>query len=75
MLELENACAREGYPTMRLPSGAGHDAMAIAEIAEIGMLFVRCTKGISHNPAEAVLADDVEAGARVLYSFITNFGA
>jgi allantoate deiminase len=74
MLALENACAREGFPTMRLPSGAGHDAMAVATIAEIGMLFIRCTKGISHNPAEAVLAEDVEAGARVLYSFIRNFG-
>lgn len=60
---------------MRLPSGAGHDAMAIAAIAEIGMLFIRCTAGISHNPLEAVLAEDVEAGTRVLYNFIRNFGA
>jgi allantoate deiminase len=74
MQQLETACAREGFPTMRLPSGAGHDAMAIAAITEIGMLFIRCTKGISHNPAEAVLAEDVEAGTRVLYSFICNFG-
>lgn len=73
MRELENACAHEGFATMRLPSGAGHDAMAIADIAEIGMLFIRCTRGISHNPAEAVLAEDVEAGARVLYRFIRNF--
>lgn len=73
MRELEGACAHEGYPAMRLPSGAGHDAMAIAKIAEIGMLFIRCTKGISHNPAEAVRADDVEAGARVLYRFIREF--
>ncbi len=73
MLELENACAHEGFPTMRLPSGAGHDAMALAAICEIGMLFIRCTKGISHNPAEAVLAEDVEAGARVLYHFIREF--
>lgn len=73
MHELETACAHEGLATMRLPSGAGHDAMAIADIADIGMLFIRCTKGISHNPAEAVLAEDVEAGARVLYRFIRNF--
>jgi len=73
MRELEAACAHEGFATMRLPSGAGHDAMAIAAIAEIGMIFIRCTKGISHNPAEAVLVDDVEAGARVLYRFIREF--
>jgi hydantoinase/carbamoylase family amidase len=73
MLELENACAHEGFATMRLPSGAGHDAMAVAAIADIGMLFIRCAKGISHNPAEAVLAEDVEAGTRVLNRFIREF--
>ena len=73
MNALESAAANEGVVTMRLPSGAGHDAMAIAAIAKIGMLFVRCTQGISHNPAEAVLADDVELGARVLYRFIRDF--
>jgi allantoate deiminase len=73
MAALETAAVLEDVPTQRLPSGAGHDAMAIAAIAEIGMVFVRCTKGISHNPAEAVRADDVELGARVLYRFIRDF--
>ncbi|MFB2597599.1 allantoate amidohydrolase [Herbiconiux sp. P17] len=44
---------------MSLFSKAGHDAMAVAEIAEIGMLFVRCEGGVSHNPAEHVTEDDV----------------
>ena len=70
---LERAVQNEGLTSMRLPSGAGHDAMAVAAIAEIGMILIRCTHGISHNPAEAVLAEDVEAGARVLYRFIRNF--
>lgn len=42
-----------------LPSGAGHDAIAIAHQWPVSMLFVRCEKGISHNPAEAVDPADV----------------
>ncbi len=48
-----------GDSPMRLFSRAGHDAMAIAAIADIGMLFIRCEGGISHNPRENVLVDDV----------------
>jgi allantoate deiminase len=56
-----------------LPSGAGHDGMAIIDIAPIGMLFVRCAGGISHNPAEAVTLADIATGTRVLARFILNF--
>ena len=44
---------------MLLPSGAGHDAIAIAERWPVGMLFVRCDRGISHHPAESVRETDV----------------
>jgi allantoate deiminase len=37
------------------------------------MIFVRCTEGISHNPAEAIRTEDAETGARVLLNFIRNF--
>ena len=67
------AVAAEGLPVHALPSGAGHDGMAIIAIAPIGMLFVRCKGGISHNPAEAVDVADVGAGARVLLRFIRDF--
>jgi len=60
-------------PVHVLPSGAGHDGMAIISIAPIGMLFIRCKHGISHNPAEAVDVADVDDGARVLLRFIRNF--
>ena len=63
----------EGLPVHVLPSGAGHDGMAIISIAPIGMLFIRCKHGISHNPAEAVDVADVDDGARVLLRFIRNF--
>ena len=57
----------------RLPSGAGHDGMALIDIAPIGMLFVRCEGGISHNPAEAVTLEDVATGLRVFARFILAF--
>lgn len=44
---------------LTLPSGAGHDAIAIAERWPSAMLFVRCKGGISHHPAELVTVDDV----------------
>jgi len=67
------AIAEEGGLVRHLPSGAGHDGMAVVDIAPIGMLFVRCTGGISHNPAEAVTQSDIAAGARVLARFIASF--
>ncbi|WP_120003724.1 allantoate amidohydrolase [Nesterenkonia muleiensis] len=44
---------------MPLFSRAGHDAMAVAEIAPVGMLFTRCHDGISHHPDESITVDDV----------------
>jgi len=67
------AVEAEGLRVHRLPSGAGHDGMALIDVAPIGMLFVRCKAGISHNPAEAVDVADVDAGARVLLRFIRHF--
>jgi beta-ureidopropionase / N-carbamoyl-L-amino-acid hydrolase len=60
------ACRACGIPFLELPSGAGHDAMYLAEIAETGMIFVRCREGISHNPSEFVGPQDITAGAAVL---------
>lgn len=70
---VEAAIAAEGHRVLRLPSGAGHDGMALKGFADIAMIFVRCTRGISHNPAEAITAADAEAGARVLLRFIEDF--
>jgi allantoate deiminase len=75
MEQLERAVAAEGVRVRRLPSGAGHDGMAIKAIADIAMLFVRCERGISHNPAEAITAEDAAIGARTLLRFIENFRA
>lgn len=71
--QLAAAVLAEGYPISELPSGAGHDGMAIAEIADIAMLFVRCRAGLSHHPDEHADRADVAAGARVLLKFIEEF--
>jgi allantoate deiminase len=73
MAQLERAVASEGVRPLRLPSGAGHDGMALKAIADIAMLFVRCKRGISHHPAEAISAEDAGCGARVLHRFIHEF--
>ena len=73
MAQLERAVEREGVRVLRLPSGAGHDGMALKALADIAMLFVRCQGGISHNPAEAISEQDAAIGARVLYRFIHDF--
>jgi allantoate deiminase/N-carbamoyl-L-amino-acid hydrolase len=62
-------------PNVRhLPSGAGHDAMMMSELAEVGMLFVRCGNGgISHNPAETLTVSDAELASQVFTDFILHF--
>ena len=71
--QIAAAIARENLPVRHLPSGAGHDGMAMIAIADIAMLFVRCKGGISHNPAEAISAADVDVATRVFLNFIENF--
>jgi hydantoinase/carbamoylase family amidase len=63
---LADAVAAAGLPVERLPSGAGHDAVVMSEVAPVGMLFVRCAGGISHHPAESVATSDVAAAIDVL---------
>jgi allantoate deiminase len=51
---------------VHLASGAGHDAIALASLCPVGMIFVRCKGGISHNPAESVTEADAGAGFAAL---------
>jgi len=71
--QVAEAVAAEGYSVFELPSGAGHDGMAMIDIADVGMIFVRCRGGISHHPDEHVDVADADAGARVLLRLIENF--
>src|ERR1700743_1042412 len=68
--QLSRAVAAEGFRVFELPSGGGHDGMAMIDIADVGTLFVRCRGGISHHPDEHVDLADADAGARVLLRLI-----
>ncbi len=76
MDQLGAAIERASLPRFDLPSGAGHDAMAMAALTNIAMLFVRCGNGgISHNRLETMTADDAEIAARVMLDFFRNYAA
>jgi hydantoinase/carbamoylase family amidase len=67
---LSQAVADLGLEVAQLPSGAGHDGVAMSSITDIAMLFVRCKGGISHNPAESVTVEDVGVALDVLGKFL-----
>jgi allantoate deiminase len=54
-------------PVPQLPSGAFHDATALADITDIGMIFVRCKEGISHQPEEYADIEDIAMGTELLF--------
>ncbi|RBP02992.1 M20 family metallo-hydrolase [Rossellomorea aquimaris] len=57
-----------GLDSPTLMSGPFHDALFMSYISDYGMIFVRCEKGISHNPLEFAKMDDIEKGVELLYS-------
>jgi acetylornithine deacetylase/succinyl-diaminopimelate desuccinylase-like protein len=63
---LEAAAVEEGATTLRMPSGAGHDAMVLAHHVPAAMLFVPSRGGLSHTPDEFTPPEQCELGARVL---------
>jgi hydantoinase/carbamoylase family amidase len=72
--QLAAAIERCGLAPLRLPSGAGHDAMILAEVTDVGMMFVRCgAGGVSHNPAETVTAEDAALAIQALLDFLRGF--
>jgi allantoate deiminase len=71
--QLSAAVARSGIKPRRLPSGAGHDGLAMVALCPIGMLFVRCAGGVSHDPAEAITAEDADVAVHVLIDFLRHF--
>ena len=67
---LAQAVAAVGVEPLRLASGAGHDAVALAGLAPVAMLFVRCAGGVSHHPDESVAVADVAVALDVLDRFV-----
>jgi allantoate deiminase len=72
---LNGIVKRRQRTSITLPSGAGHDAAAIAAIAPIAMLFVRCKGGISHHPSESVAEKDVRVAIEVMSDFIEDLAS
>jgi N-carbamoyl-L-amino-acid hydrolase len=69
----ERAVAATGTPVLRLPSGAGHDAMKLHEAMPQAMLFMRGDNdGISHNPLEAINAADTQLAVEAFLHFLTQ---
>jgi allantoate deiminase len=70
---LSDAIGRRQISPRLLPSGAGHDAMAMAELCPAGMMFVRCKGGISHSPLESMTEDDCDTAIDVLLDFVRDY--
>jgi N-carbamoyl-L-amino-acid hydrolase len=65
--EMIDASAKAlGYTTRHMPSGAGHDAQAMAQLGPMGMIFIPSIGGISHSPKEYSTPEDCARGAMVL---------
>jgi allantoate deiminase len=69
---LHSAAAQAGFPTRRITSGAGHDAMVLAPVVPSTMLFLRSPGGLSHHPDETVLPHDVEAALATAMEFLAQ---
>ena len=64
---LEDEAKKLGIKTLTLPSGAGHDAMNLIKLANsVGMLFIPCIDGISHNTKEAINFKDAVSATKIL---------
>ena len=72
---VERAARAEGLRTLRLPSGAFHDAQFAAGVCPSAMIFVPCRNGVSHNPAEYSSPEQLAAGTAVLLRTLRDLAA
>ncbi|MEZ4736907.1 MAG: M20/M25/M40 family metallo-hydrolase [Caldilineaceae bacterium] len=69
---IANACQELSLPYLSMPSGAGHDAMNMAALCPIAMIFVPSHKGVSHSPDEYTTPEACVHGARLLLATLLN---
>ncbi len=67
---IEKAAGALGYSSLRMPSGAGHDAVYMAPTGPMGMIFIPCLAGRSHCPEESIDQTQLRDGLQVLYRTI-----
>jgi len=73
--QIEHAIQKAGCEAHRMASGAGHDAMILAEKVPAAMIFLRTPGGISHDPAESVHLDDVAKALECGHHLLTQLAA
>jgi allantoate deiminase len=71
----QEACRELDLDPITLPSGAGHDAMQLKDLCQIGMIFVRSKNGISHNPEEWSTKEDCAYGTEVLHHTVLKLAS
>jgi allantoate deiminase len=71
---LRRAVDSTGVRPFELASGAGHDAVSLAHLTDVSMLFVRCKGGVSHHPDESVAEGDVAVAIDVVERFLRGLG-
>lgn len=69
---LEQGAAELGYPCLRMPSRTGHDALQMAELSEVGMIFLPSREGVGHHPSEWTDIGDIEKGLQLLATTLVN---
>lgn len=69
---LAQAAEELSVPFKIMPSGAGHDAMNFTDFCKVGMLFIPCKEGISHNKEELAKMEDIVTGSKVLLQYLKN---
>ena len=67
---MAQAAGVQGLATERLPSGAGHDAQAMAAITNVAMIFVPSVNGVSHSPLEFSTPQACAEGTQVLLDLL-----
>jgi len=73
--QIQHAVQKAGCEPHRMVSGAGHDAMILAEKVPAAMIFLRTPGGISHDPAESVHLDDVAKAIECGHHLLTQLAA
>lgn len=63
---VQNAADKLNYTNQTMVSGAGHDSVYVSRVVPTSMIFIPCEGGLSHNEAENVTKEDIEAGCNVL---------
>ena len=72
---IESASHKLNYRSLSMVSGAGHDSVYLSRVAPVGMIFIPCRKGVSHNEAEYASPEQLTAGANVLLHSLLNLTA